>query len=324
MDKLKVAVIGTGNMGRNHMRNYFEMPRVNLVAICDVNRKAGEQLALKYGCLFYEDYHKMFNEQQIDAVSIAVPTFLHHQVASDVLMKKVHVLLEKPIAVNLEEARDIITKAKEQGVKLMIGHIERFNPAVQRVKELIDTGRFGKIISLNIKRVGGLPPQLKQANVVIDLAIHDIDISNYLFGDLPEKIYGYKSKNLLQEQEDSANILLQYKRGCSFIEVNWVTPVKIRNMDITGTKAFARLDFIHQKITLYENCYLNEGLDSSYKDFGEFVSKFSLTDKIEIGVNAKEPLQCELEEFINCIVEDREPIVSGEDGYKALEVALKF
>ena len=322
MPRLNVAVIGIGNMGQHHIRNYFEMPQVNLIAVCDVNEEKGENLAKKYNCLFYKDYKKMLTEQKIDAVSIAVPTSLHCRVACDVLGKGVNVLLEKPIATNLTEAKEIINKAKEKNLKLMIGHIERFNPAIQRLKELITDKRLGDIISINIKRVGGLPPQIKDANVVIDLAIHDIDISNYLLGEYPKEVYGFKSKNLINDREDNAVILLKYSKASSFIEVNWVTPVKIRTMDITGTKAFARLDYINQTITLYENSYFKK--DNQYKNFNEFIHKFSLADEIKIGVNKKEPLRCELEDFIDAILNNREPLVTGEEAYKALKIALKI
>lgn len=323
MKKLNVGIIGIGNMGQHHVRIYSQMPKVNLVAICDKDKKKGEILAKHHNCLFYDDYKKMLEKQKIDAVSVAVPTTFHYQIACDVLNTGVNVLLEKPIATNSTEAKDIINKAKEKNLKLMVGHIERFNPVIQRMQELIENGRFGNIISINIKRVGGLPPQIKDANVILDLAIHDIDVSNYLFKKYPYKVYGFKSKNLINEQEDSAVILLQYPKASSFIEVNWVTPVKIRTMDITGTKAFARLDYINQTITLYENSYLNHK-NNQYSSFKEFILKFNLTDKIEIGVNKKEPLKCELEEFINAIIEDRELLITGEEAYKALEIALKI
>ncbi|MCX6759630.1 MAG: Gfo/Idh/MocA family oxidoreductase [Candidatus Nealsonbacteria bacterium] len=322
MSKLNVAVIGVGNIGRHHARNYFEMPQVNLVAICDLNIEEGRRLAKEYGCLFYDDYKKMLKEQKIDAASIAVPTFLHHRVACDVLDMKINVLLEKPIAVNLMEARDIINKAKENNLKLMIGHIERFNPAIRRLKDLIADNRLGNIISINIKRVGGLPPQIKDANVVIDLAVHDIDISNYLLGEYPKEVYGFKSKNLIDSQEDSAVILLKYPKASSFIEVNWITPVKFRTLDITGTKAFARLDYINQKITVYENGHFDK--NNQYNDFNEFVSKYSSPDKIIVGINKMEPLKCELIEFVSSVLNNKEPLVTGEDAYKTLEIALKI
>lgn len=322
MSNLNIAVIGVGNMGQHHVRTYSKLPEVNLVAICDTNKNIGEKLAKQYGCLFYENYVEMLIKQKIDAVSIAVPTALHHKVALEILNRGIHVLIEKPIATNLNQAMEIINKAKEKNVKLMIGHIERFNPAIRRMKDLISKGRLGDIISINVKRVGGLPPQRKDANVVIDLAIHDIDISNYLLGESPKEIQGFKSKNLINDQEDSAMILLKYQKASSFIEVNWITPVKIRSMDITGTKAFARLDYINQTITLYEDS--NSNIDNKYNSFNEFISKFSLPDEVKIGIKKAEPLLCELEEFIDAIIDDREPLVTGDEANNALEIALKI
>lgn len=319
---LNVAVIGVGNMGQHHVRNYFEMPEVDLIAICDIDKKKCENLAKKYACLAYSDYKKMLREQKIDAVSIAVPTSLHYRVTKEVLDMGVHVLLEKPIATDLSKAKKIIDKAKEKSLKLMIGHIERFNPVVQKMKELITEGRLGSIISINIKRVGGPPPQIKGTSVVIDLGTHDIDISNYLLGKYPKNIYGFKSKNLIGRYEDSAVIILEYPKTLSLIEVNWVTPVKIRTMDITGTKGFARLDYINQIITLYENTLLDKNGQPS--NFKEFVSKFSYADEIKITMNKEEPLRRELVEFIDAISNNREPLVTGEEAYKVLEIALKI
>lgn len=319
--ELNVAVIGGGNIGQHHARVYFEMQNVSLVAVCDKNAKVAHNIAEKYSCLPYRNHKKMIQECEIDAASLAVPTYLHKKVACEILDAGLHVLLEKPIATSLEDAKAIIKKARNKELILMVGHIERFNPAVKRLKELIDKGRLGEIISINIKRVGGIPPQTKGANVIMDLGIHDIDVSNYLVGKYPKAVHGYKTKGLLEKQYDSAVILLNYGRTFSFIEVNWITPVKIRTLDITGTKAFARLDYIHQTITLYENSYLN--FDSIiYNNFNEFVSRFSLTDEIKIGVNKKEPLECEIESFVECIINNKAPIVSGEDGLQALKIAL--
>jgi UDP-N-acetylglucosamine 3-dehydrogenase len=323
MAKLNVAVIGVGNMGQHHARVYFEMPEANLIAVSDSNKIRGEEMAKKYNCLFYDDYKKMLEEQKIDAVSIAVPTFLHQPIAIDVLDRGVHVLLEKPIAANLDEARTIIEKAKQKNLKLMIGHIERFNPVIQKIKELIASGYLGDIISLNIKRVGGLPPQTKNANVVLDLGIHDIDISNYLLRENPQLVYGFKSKSFLEHVEDSGAILLKYQKAFSFIEVNWATPVKIRTLDITGTKAFIRADYIRQTISLYENNFLDFlRQNTSYQNFGEFISKFSQAQEAKIEITAIEPLRLELEHFIDCVLNDRQPLVGGEEAFKALEIAL--
>ncbi|MDP2669414.1 MAG: Gfo/Idh/MocA family oxidoreductase [bacterium] len=322
MNKLNVAVIGAGNMGRHHARIYSELPNINLAAICDIDVDNGEKLAKKHGCRFYRDYKQMLVKEKIDAVSIAVPTFLHHEVAFNVLDKGINVLLEKPIATSLSEGEDIIKKAKEKSVLLMVGHIERFNPAVRRLARLIHDNKLGDIVSINMRRVGGLPPQKNNANVIMDLAIHDIDIANFFMRDFPVEVSGYKSKITIDEQEDNAFVLLKYPKASAFIEVNWITPIKIRTLDITGTKGFARLDYVAQKITLYENV-LSAG-NTQYKDFNDFISKFYSPTVLQVDVERAEPLKCELEEFIGAIAEKREPVFTAHDAYKSLEIALKI
>lgn len=322
MTKLNVGIIGLGNMGAHHARVYSEMPQVNLAAVSDIEKEKGEETAKKYHCLFFDDYKKMLRDVRLDAVSIAVPTFLHHQVVSDVLEKGINGLVEKPIAANLSQAQDIIKRAEKKNLKLMVGHIERFNPAIKRLKDLIVAGRLGDIVSINVKRVGGLPPQRKGANVVIDLAIHDIDVANYLLREYPREVYGFKSRNLISDQEDSAVLLLKYAKTSCFIEVNWVTPVKIRTLDITGTKSFARLDYINQTIVLYESNYPSQ--TSQYSNFNEFISKFSSADEIKVAVEKAEPLRKELEEFVEAILDNRPPLITGQDGYRALEIALRI
>mgnify|MGYP000588092148 CR=1 FL=1 len=173
---LNVAVIGTGNMGRNHIRTYSEIENANLVAISDIDEKVGRELSEKFRCSFYNDYNDMFEKERIDIVSICVPTFLHHKICLDVIKHKINFLVEKPIAKNAREANDIIVKAKLAGVKMTVGHIERFNPAVQKLKEMIDEGKLGNVTSVLAKRVGVFPPQIKDANVVIDLAVHDLSL----------------------------------------------------------------------------------------------------------------------------------------------------
>lgn len=290
-----VAIIGVGNMGEHHARIYSKLSNANLVAVCD-NDKSKQKVAEKYRCSFYQDYKEMLKNKCIDAVSVAVPTFFHFKIVLDLIKNyDVDVLVEKPITGNLNEAKALIREAEKRNKKLCVGHIERFNPAIQKLKKLINSGRFGKLIALNIKRVGGLPPAKDNNNVILDLAIHDIDIANYLTSGFPVKISGTKSKNLL-EQPDSALILLNYPPSV-FIEVNWVTPAKIRKMDITGTKAFAQLDYIEQSLVLYEN-----------------------GDKTIIGIKKEEPLKKELA----CFLSDDDFLVSNKEAYSALDIALRI
>lgn len=322
MEKLRVAVIGVGNMGIHHARIYFELDNVELVGVCDKDIKKGEELAKKYRCLFYKDYKEMIEKNKIEIVSVAVPTFLHYQVAKFLIEKKINVLLEKPITNDIENATELINLSRNNNVKLMIGHIERYNPAIIRLIELLKSDRLGEIVSINIKRVGGLPPQIKDANVILDLAIHDIDISNYILKKFPEKFYGFKSKNFLNDREDNVHIILDYGKTISSIEASWITPIKIRTMDITGTEGFLRLDYINQNIFLYKNSYFNK--NSNFENFNDFIDKYNLTEEVKIEIEFKEPLKCEIENFINIIINNLNNNDELSYSFKALEIALNI
>jgi UDP-N-acetylglucosamine 3-dehydrogenase len=316
MSKLNVAVIGVGNMGQHHCRAFSIIQDVNLLAVSDINEKVGRKIAKKYICRYYKDYRDMLNKEYIDAVSIAVPTRLHKKVSLDVIKFKKHLLVEKPIASTVEDAKRIIEEAKLAGVKLMVGHIERFNPAVQELKKIIQRGKLGEIISVIAKRVGMFPPQIKDTNVIIDLAVHDIDIFNYLLDKQPVEVFAKGRKTLTNHREDSAEIFLSYGETSGFIQVNWITPVKIRTLSVTGSKGYAELNYITQKLELYQSRYKKR-----VDNFGEFVIKFGEPIKKEIKINKKEPLLCELESFVKCIKEDTQVEVTGEDGLKALLIA---
>lgn len=312
-----VAVIGLGNMGKHHARVYSELEKVNLIAISDINEEEGE-VANKYDCRFYKDYREMLKREHIDAVSIAVPTKLHERVAVDCIHAKKHVLVEKPLANTLEDAEKMISVAKEQGVRLMVGHIERFNPAVKKLKEIIDQNRFGTLTSIIARRVGIFPPQIKDANVVLDLAVHDIDIFNYLLEKKPSEIYAKGGKVLDEDREDHAMILLKYGETNCFVQVNWITPVKIRNLSVTGVKGYAELNYITQDLKIYESVY-----EKTFDTFGDFVIKFGTPKEIKVDVKKVEPLKVELRHFIRCVENNEEPLVSGEDGLLTLKISLK-
>ncbi len=313
---LNVAVIGTGNMGRNHIRVYSELPDSNLVAISDIDEKRGKELSKKFGCRFYADYDEMLEKENIDAVSVCVPTFLHHKVAIDVIEKGVNLLVEKPIAKNSKEGEEIVKKANEMGIKLTVGHVERFNPAVIKLKELIDGGKLGNITSVNARRVGIFPPQIKDANVVIDLAVHDIDVINYLLKKTPEKIHAGVGKALIEKRPDYASIFMRYNGSNAFIEVNWITPVKIRTLSVTGTKGYAELNYMTQELVFYESVY-----DRQCDDFGDFVINFGKPNIINIEVEKEEPLKNELKNFIKCIENNERPLVTGEEALEALRIS---
>ena len=317
---VKVAVIGLGNMGKHHARNYFEIPNVKLVSVCDLNNTLATTTAKKFNCKPYNNYLEMLQQEDIHAVSIAVPTKFHAQVAIDCMKQGIDVLVEKPIAPTVQEAEQMINVAKEQGAILQVGHIERFNPAVQKLKGLINLGKLGEVTSIIARRVGAVPIQIRDMNVIIDLAVHDIDIMNYLYDATPTAIGGNMGKALIEKREDYADLFLRYGNKSAYIQVNWITPIKIRSLTVTGSKGYAELNYISQELTIYESHFTSEGKD----EFGDHIVKFGLADKTLVGIEKEEPLKLELEHFIECVKTRKQPLASGKVGLDSLKICLAF
>lgn len=320
MEKIRVGVIGIGNMGKHHARIYHEHDDVELAAISDIDENLGMKLSKQYNCKYYNNYVDLLKDKEISAVSIVVPTKLHKKVALDAIRYKKNILLEKPIAETIEDANEIIKSAKKSGIKLFIGHIERFNPAVQKLKQVISEGRIGKVTSIIARRVGLPPSKINDTNVLLDLAVHDIDIINYLLEKEPEIVNATSYNSVIASTKDRAEIFLRHGDVTSFIQVNWITPIKIRNLAITGTSGYAELDYINQHLTLYTNGSSNGSL--IFDNYDEFLRKFS-PDKIEIGISKEEPLRNEIKEFLNCIANNIKPMMSGEEAVLALKIALE-
>jgi UDP-N-acetylglucosamine 3-dehydrogenase len=209
--------------------------------------------------------------------------------------------VEKPIAESIESAQEIIRAARKNNVTLMVGHVERFNPAVLKLKEVLDENLIGQIVTLTAKRVGPLPPQIKDVGVIIDLAVHDIDIMSFLIERNVRKVYAKagSAKNPL-ELEDYAIIMLDFENATGIVETNWLTPHKVRTLTVVGTEGIAELDYISQKLVLYNHEWIREA-----------------------KVQFKEPLRNELEHFVECVKKKERPLVSGEEGLHALMVAIK-
>ncbi|MFC1815634.1 hypothetical protein ACFL0M_06725, partial [Thermodesulfobacteriota bacterium] len=176
----------------------------------------------------------------------------------------------------------------------------------------------GQLLTIVVRRVGIAPPQIKDANVIVDLAIHDIEVCNSLTDKLPEKVYCWAGAGILPDREDYANIVLEYKVVSAFIQSNWITPVKIRQMHLTGTKGYADLDFIEQKLHLAETI-----VERDFDDYGAFVTKFSQSNMVEIPIIRAEPLNLEIESFLNCVRQNAKPEVDGKRATDALGIALE-
>ncbi|MBN2459167.1 Gfo/Idh/MocA family oxidoreductase [Candidatus Woesearchaeota archaeon] len=317
---LKAAVIGIGAMGKNHARIYSDLDGVKLVALCDSSAEHASFLAGKYGCKYYADYKEMLSKEKIDLVSIAVPTSSHKAVALDCIAKKINCLIEKPIAPTLKEAEQIIRAARASKVKLTVGHVERFNPAIIELKKRLDNNEVGRVFKIDANRVGPFPSRIRDVGVVIDLATHDIDIMRYLTGSEVARLFAETEQKIHTSNEDLLSGILKFKNNaiCNF-NINWLTPTKIRKLYVTGEKGMFVVNYLHQDLYFYENEEIHNNLE--YADLMRGVSEGKMS---KFFINKKEPLKAELEHFADCVANDKKPLVSGEDGLKALEIALKL
>ncbi|WP_461866391.1 UDP-N-acetylglucosamine 3-dehydrogenase [Thermococcus sp.] len=299
---LRVGVVGVGSMGFHHARVYSELAKegkVELVGVADANLERAKGVSQKFGTISYGDYKELAKEK-LDAVSIAVPTSLHKQVALEFIKHGTNILVEKPIAESIESAETIIQAAEREDVILMVGHIERFNPAVLKLKELIERGELGKIVTISAKRVGPMAARIRDVGIIIDLGVHDIDVISYLFDEPIEEVYA-RAGNVVHPAgvEDHALITLGFRNGSGIVETNWLTPHKIRTLNVVGTGGIAYLDYIEQTLKLYNDEWIKEA-----------------------KINKREPLRNELEHFIKCVKKKKRPIVDGKAGLHALRVAL--
>lgn len=315
MRKLKTAVIGVGNMGINHVRVYSKIS--NLVAVSDINENLGKQIANKYHTRYYKNFQAMLQKEKPDAVSVVIPTINHKAVVIDCLKHKIPVLVEKPLAINVQEAQEMIKTAEETKTLLTVGHIERFNPAVMKLKEFIKKGTLGQIVSIVIKRVGLYPPQIKDVNVVTDLAVHDLDIVCNLLEEMPKSIFATGGSGLNTNHLDYADIFLNFNKINCYIQVNWITPIKIRTLSVTGIAGYSELDYITQKFTLYKSNIKSARLEEPKS----FITKWGKPQKISIPIQVKEPLKLEIVSFLESVSNKTNPQVTGEQGMKAVQLA---
>lgn len=300
MKKVNVGVIGVGAMGYNHARVYSILEESNLIGVSDVSKQNLTNVTDKYETKGYLNYDELLKNPDIELISVCVPTTFHHNVVMDCIEAGKHVLVEKPIAFTLKEANEMVKAAREKGVMLATGHVERFNPAVQKAKELLDNDVIGTIVSLAAKRVGPFPPRIKDVGVSIDLAIHDLDVMYYLVQAPVKRIFATMGSKLEKcEFEDHAEVLMQFENNATgMLEVNWLTPYKRRSLDITGTDGIISLDYISQSIEVH----------------GKFAQN--------ITIEHEEPLKEEIRSVLKSIVNNEEPEMTGEDGVYALKMVL--
>lgn len=299
---LRVGVIGAGVMGSNHARVLKDIPGIVPVGIADPDAANRQRAIDLIGCRTFETYQDLLAEG-VDAMTIAAPTHLHHEIALDCISRGVHVLVEKPIASTAEEGHEIVAAARRKGVALMVGHVERFNPAVAAIKQAI---RGESILSIAITRVGPFPPRMSNVGVVIDLAVHDIDLIRWFTESDIVEVQPQLS-SAVAEREDIA--LLQFRTAngvLAHINTNWLTPFKARTVTVATRGKYVMGDLLTRQVT---ECF-------GFQPDGSYSMR-------HLSVGQSEPLRVELQAFIDAIRTRAAPAVTGEEGVASLEIAIQ-
>jgi len=318
LNKLKVGVIGTGAMGRHHVRIYDSLSHeVKLIGIFDNNKTIGNAIATQFNIKFFDQLDELLNE--CDAVSIAVPTIYHHEIAKRALELNTHILIEKPIASSISEAINIMSLSDSKQLIVQVGHIERFNPAIVELNKLQNSQ---KAIGIDIKRLSPYNGRITDVDVVQDLMIHDIDIVLSFFNKSINDISAINAfgKSVFSHNNliDYAVASIQFDNGIiANLTASRVTQEKIRKLCLTTDDSYIDLDYIDKKISIYQWTNMHESVDSTATYKQESVVS-------RVFVPNEEPLLNEIKSFINCVRLNKSPVVSAYDGLKALEVCEKI
>jgi predicted dehydrogenase len=315
---LKTAVIGVGSMGRNHARVNWELPNVHLVGVADRNETTVRTIADRYNTRPYTDYRQLLDEQKPDAVTIAVPTSYHQEVALEVIQRGIHLLIEKPIAFSVDEAKVMINAAQNAKVHLMVGHIERFNPAVIALKQHLANNELGHVFQVDARRQGPLPERINDVGVVVDLAVHDLDIMRYVTQAEITRVYAETENGIHSQKEDLLSGVVRLSNGTiGTLLINWITPTKIREFYVTGEGGMFKVDYLTQDLYFFENAKANGGEWESMR----VLRGVSEGRMVRYHIEKREPLRVEHEAFQAAVRGETPIAVSGEDGLIALELA---
>lgn len=309
--KVRIAVIGVGHLGQHHARVYSELDTTELKYVVDVNESKAKEFSEKFKVKYFTDFRTPEILNNIDAVSIVVPTIYHYPVARYFLENNKSVLLEKPITPDVKEALVLVNLAKKNRLIFQIGHIERFNSAIISLSKLVKEPIF-----IECSRLGPFKHRGTDVSIVLDLMIHDIDIIFSLVNSRLKKVEAIGAR-IFTNTDDIANARLYFENGCiTNLTASRATLEPVRKIRIFQKEEYFSLDYMAQKIHIYKK-----------KDLSEITPSLTLLDMIdirEILIKNEEPLKAELSSFIDCVLEGKRPIVSGKEGLTALETALEI
>ncbi|MCX6355604.1 MAG: Gfo/Idh/MocA family oxidoreductase [Candidatus Aureabacteria bacterium] len=297
-ERLRVAVVGVGNLGKHHARIYSQIPDIELAGVVDIDARTAAKVASRLGTSAYARLSDI--PGRIDGVSVVVPTDVHLPVAREAFALGAHVLIEKPIALNVAEANEIIERAREKGLVLQVGHIERFNPAILALRKILTRVGF-----IEVHRLAPYKAEGTEVGVVLDLMIHDIDIILNIVHS-PIKDIRAVGIPVLSSSEDIANARIQFENGCiANVTASRISFEKVRKIRIFQSNAYISLDYQNQEGMIYR------------KEAGRIIRE-------KMPLEKDEPLKLEIKSFLECIRASRQPVVPGEHGRHALRVASEI
>lgn len=315
-----MGAIGCGYWGPNLIRNCIEIPSISLEAIADLNRERLEHIQTRYPGIPFAttDYQHLF-DAGLDGVIISTPPETHFRIAKDCLEHGLHVLVEKPLTTNVADARELISIADKNDLRLMVGHTFEFNPAVRALKAMIDGGELGSIHYIDAVRVGlGLfHPRL---NVIWDLAPHDISILINLLGEVPETVTTKGTACVQEDIEDVAYMTLTFPSGVlAHSRMSWLDPSKTRRLTVVGRDRMAVYDDVEplEKIKLYDK---RVNAVRRTDTFGEFQFAYHYGNVVSPFIHFEEPLRLEVLHFAESIMSGETPLTDGRNGLRVLEV----
>lgn len=303
MDTIPVAVIGTGYLGRFHAQKYANLPQVELIGVVDVDPKRAEEVARETNTAPLSDYRDLYT--QIKAASVVVPTPLHHGIAKDLLEHEINVLLEKPMTTTLEEARELNHIAREKDLVLQVGHLERFNPAYLAVAQTVKNPLF-----IESHRLNSFQERGTEVDVILDIMIHDIDIILNLVNDEVKRIHAVGIP-VISSMIDIANARLEFENGCVVnVTASRISDKSMRKIRIFQHDAYISIDFAAQGVSVYKKI--------------EEEGKLPYIVSEQLKIESKDSLEEEIKSFLASIKHKRKPLVPGEAGIRALQVALEI
>ena len=293
---MKIVQIGVGGWGKNHTRILSQLGELS--AICDTNPQRSREYGEKYSVNHYDSLEKLLDSEKFDAAFVVTPTSTHTEIATKLLEIKKHVFVEKPMTYKSEDGKKLARLAEKNKVILTCGYIERFNPAVDIVKKIVNEKKFGELVMLEFHRENRIPVHVKDVGIIYDTSVHDIDTANWLFEDMPHVVFARAGK-IKHEHEDFASIMLGYKDDkVAIISSNWITPKNVRKFNAVCTEAIISSDFITQEVIVEK------------KDESETIQN-----------TKQEPLLLEIQNFLDAINGQNEQIVKPQEAVNVTKIS---